>query len=94
MSRCTKPLVLSLMPVTVTLLAKAQTALVTRSDCRRLCDATRLNRPRRRLKLIWDSTRSSFTFRKFCPCVVDSRLLVATYGGHVEVIAQIQKGES
>ena len=61
MTRCTTPLLSSLMPVTLP--AKARTAVVTKPDCGRLYDATQLNRSRRRLKPIWVSTRSSVTFR-------------------------------
>lgn len=83
MSRCTKRLLLSLMPVPVALPAMAQTAVPTTSDCSRLrSDPDPFTR---RLKLIWDSTRSGVTFSKFFPPVVDCRLLVPTYAGHVGV---------
>jgi len=44
----------------------------------------------KRLKLLWDSTKSGvpFTFSKFCPPVVaDGKLYVTTYDGRVDVYA-------
>jgi hypothetical protein len=77
MSRCTKPFLLSSMPVTLTLPAEAKTAVLARSDCSRLYDATQLDATpldpfTRRRKLIWDSTRSGITLRKFRPPPVDT----------------------